>query len=218
MSRVQADATVFVVDDDAGIREYLRLLIESVGLRARTYGSAREFLDDYDEEAPGCLVLDVRMPGLSGLDLQDELSARKITLPIIMMSAYGEVPMAVRAMRAGAVDFIQKPFDGQALLDRMQAALEVDARAREEEARRGLVRERLSTLTPRQQAVLDGLVAGKPSKIIAAELGLSQKTVDVHRFHIMQRLQARSLPDLFRLILIARGAGLTSSRGPESVA
>jgi FixJ family two-component response regulator len=216
MSRMQVDPMVFVVDDDAGIREYLRLLIESVGLRARTYGSAREFLEDYDDEAPACLVLDVRMPGLSGLDLQDELSARKITLPIIMMSAYGEVPMAVRAMRAGAVDFIQKPFDGQALLDRMQDALAADARAREAEARRGRVLERLSSLTPRQQAVLDGLVAGKPSKVIAAELGLSQKTVDVHRFHIMQRLQARSLPDLFRLILLASGDAVAAA--PEPVA
>jgi FixJ family two-component response regulator len=218
MNRVENDPTVFVVDDDPGIREYLRLLIESVGLRARTYGSAREFLDDYDGAVPGCLVLDVRMPGLSGLDLQDELSARKIALPIIMMSAYGEVPMAVRAMRAGAVDFIQKPFDGQALLDRMHAALEADTRAREAEARRGRVRERLSSLTPRQQAVLDGLVAGKPSKVIAAELGLSQKTVDVHRFHIMQRLQARSLPDLFRLILLARGETTIAAREPDSAA
>ena len=197
--------TVFVVDDDAAVRQYLQWLIESIGLGIMTFASAREFLDSYDPETPGCLVLDVRMPGLSGFDLQSELAERNVNIPIIMMTAYAEVPMAVRALHAGAIDFIQKPFDGQVLLDRVQQAVRQDhERRRLENERRG-VQTRLARLTPRQRNVLDGLVAGKPSKVIAAELGLSPSTVDVHRSRIMERLEAQSLPDLFRLILLASG-------------
>ena len=197
--------TVFVVDDDPAVRAYLQWLIESVGLAVQTFATAQEFLDNYDPPVPGCLVLDVRMPGLSGFDLQAALAARQITIPIIMMTAYAEVPMAVRAMRGGAVDFIQKPFDGQLLLDRIQQAIDADRAARQAGAERAHVTEMLERLPPRQRAVLDGLVAGKPSKAIAADLGLSPKTVDVHRARLMERLGAQSLPDLFRLILLARG-------------
>ncbi len=196
---------VFVVDDDAAVRQYLQWLIESIGLRAATFASARDFLDAYEPENPGCLILDVRMPGLSGFDLQAELRARNIDIPIIMMTAYAEVPMAVRALHAGAIDFIQKPFDGQVLLDRVQQAILQDHDRRRAEAERRGVQARLSRLTPRQRDVLGGLVAGKPSKVIAAELGLSPSTVDVHRSRIMERLEAQSLPDLFRLILLASG-------------
>jgi two-component system response regulator FixJ len=201
----QRAATVFVVDDDPAVREYLQWLIESVGLAVKASATAQEFLDTYDLSVPGCLVLDVRMPGLSGFDLQAELAARQIMIPIIMMTAYAEVPMAVRAMRGGAIDFIQKPFDGQLLLDRIQRAVDSDRMARSARAERAQVAALLERLPPRQRAVLDGLVAGKPSKVIASELGLSPKTVDVHRARLMERLGAQSLPDLFRLILLARG-------------
>lgn len=201
----QERTTVFVVDDDPAVREYLRWLIESVGLAVQTYATAQAFLDAYDASRPGCLVTDVRMPGLSGFDLQATLAVRQIAIPVIMMTAYAEVPMAVRAMRGGAIDFLQKPFDGQMLLDRIQQAIESDWQTRRAQAERRHIMALLERLPPRQRAVLDGLVAGKPSKVIAAELGLSPKTVDVHRARLMERLGAQSLPDLFRLILLARG-------------
>ncbi len=205
MSPKHHEPTVFVVDDDQAVRQYLQWLIESVGLRAETYPTARAFLDAYDPATPGCLVLDVRLPGLSGFDLQDELGKRNITLPIIMMTGYGEVPMAVRALKAGAHDFIEKPLDGQLLLDRVQQAVEADLKARRAQVGRSEVVSHLAELTPRQRQVLDGVLEGKPSKIIAAELGLSAKTVDVHRARIMEKLGAQSLPDLFRLVVLARG-------------
>jgi two-component system response regulator FixJ len=205
MSRKPHEPTVFIVDDDQGVREYLQWLVESVGLRAAAFPTAREFLDAYDPATPGCLVLDVRLPGLSGFDLQAELSRRNVTLPIIMMTGYAEVPMAVRALKAGAHDFIQKPLDGQLLLDRIQQAIAADQKARQAHAGRNEVAAHLAELTPRQQQVLDGVLEGKPSKIIAAELGLSAKTVDVHRARIMEKLGAQSLPDLFRLVVLARG-------------
>ena len=198
--KTQLEPVVWVVDDDPAVREYLRLLIESVGLRVETCPTAQEFLDVYDASVAGCLVLDVRMPGLSGFDLQAELATRGMRLPIIMMTGHAEVPMAVRAMRAGAIDFVQKPVDGQMLLERIQQAIEADRRLRRVTAERAQVRVKLERLTPRQRAVLAGLVDGKPSKVIAAELGLSPKTVDVHRSRLMERLNARSLPDLFRLV------------------
>lgn len=146
------------------------------------------------------------MPGLSGLDLQRELAARSIRLPIIMMSAFAEVPMAVRAMRDGALDFLEKPFDGQTLIERVRTAVESDRRDREEQVERDDVAAGLAKLTPRQLAVLEGLTAGKASKVIAADLGVSPRTVDVHRFRLMHQLRAQSLPDLFRRILLVRGS------------
>lgn len=199
----QAEPVVWVVDDDPAVREYLRLLIESVRLRVETCPTGHAFLDTYDASVPGCLVLDVRMPGLSGFDLQAELTARGVQMPIIMMTGHAEVPMAVRAMRAGAIDFVQKPVDGQQLLERIQQAIETDRRDRRLATERAQVRAKLARLTPRQRAVLDGLIEGKPSKIIASELGLSPKTVDVHRSRLMERLNANSLPDLFRLVSLA---------------
>ena len=196
--------TVFVVDDDAAVRDYLKWLMESVQLQVELYSSARDFLERYEPARPGCLLLDVRLPGLSGFDLQAEMQTRQIRLPIIMMTAYAEVPMAVRALRGGAIDFIEKPLDGQILVDRVQHAIAKDLAERRAEEERVDVRQRLSRLTPRQRAVLAGLVAGKPSKVIAAELGVSPSTVDVHRGRLMERLQARSLPDLFRLVLLTQ--------------
>jgi FixJ family two-component response regulator len=196
---------VYVVDDDDAAREYVQWLLESAGWTVRSYDGAQGFLDGYDPAFPGCLVSDVRMPGLSGLDLQRELAERNIRLPIIMISAFAEVPMAVRAMRDGAMDFLEKPFDGQTLIERVRSAVETDRRQREEQVERDDVAASLAKLTPRQLSVLEGLTAGKPSKVIAAELGLSPRTVDVHRFRLMHQLGAQSLPDLFRRVVLVRG-------------
>jgi two-component system response regulator TtrR len=195
---------VWVVDDDPAVREYLQWLIESVGLRVSLHADANQFLDAYDPDQPGCLLCDVRMPGPSGFDLQSELAQRRIRIPLIMMTAYAEVPMAVRALRSGAFDFVQKPFDGQVLLDRVREAVEADQRTRESRLATAEIAARLEQLTERQRSVLDGLLAGKPIKAIAADLGLSPKTVDVHRIRLMERLHARSLPHLFQLVFQAR--------------
>jgi two-component system, LuxR family, response regulator FixJ len=197
---------VYVVDDDEGVREYVTWLVKSAGWQVRSFASAQSFLDAYDASVPGCLVTDIRMPGLSGLDLQRELAKRDCRIPIIMISAFAEVPTAVRAMREGAVDFLEKPFDGQTLLDRVRAAIDTDRRDHETRAERTQIAARLAKLTPRQRAVLDGLTAGKPSKVIAAELGVSPRTVDVHRFRLMHQLGAESLPDLFRRVMLVRGS------------
>ena len=194
--------TVYVVDDDPAMRSSLRWLIESVGLTVRTCASAQEFLQTYQGDR-GCLVLDVRMPGMSGLDLQAELDARKIIIPILIITGYAEVPLAVRAMKAGAFDFIEKPFSDQTLLDRIRAAVTLDERARNRRAARREVQERLDLLTTREHDVLSRVVTGKSNKVIAAELQLSTKTVEVHRAHVMEKLKAGSLADLIRLSLLA---------------
>lgn len=194
------EPVVFVVDDDSGVREYLQWLFESVGLPSRAFGSAAEFLKSYDG-SPGCLLVDVRMPGLSGLDLQAALSEREIKIPIIIMTAFAEVRMAVRALKGGAMDFIEKPFDGQVLLDRVHEALETAARTHDTAVKEHAVTERLAHLTPRQREVLQHVMEGKPSKIIADELGLSPRTVDVHRARIMRAMHAESLADLLRMVL-----------------
>jgi len=196
---------VYVVDDDDQAREYVTWVLESAGWAVKAYPSADLFLDDYNPAVPGCLVSDVRMPGLSGLDLQRELSARSIELPIIMISAFAEVPMAVRAMRDGAMDFLEKPFDGQTLLERVRSAVDADRQRRQDDAERKAVESSFAKLSPRQRAVLEGLTDGKPSKVIAAELGVSPRTVDVHRFRLMRQLGAESLPDLFRRVVLVRG-------------
>jgi FixJ family two-component response regulator len=195
---------VYVVDDDAELRDYLRWVLEPTGFEVRTFENAQAFLDAYDAGRPGCLITDLRMPGLSGLDLQAELAARQIHLPLIMMSAFAEVSSAVRAMREGAVDFLEKPFDAQHLLERVRAAVEADRSDRRAAAERADIAAGFAKLTPRQRSVLEGLTAGKPSKIIAAELGVSPRTVDVHRFRLMHQLGAQSLPDLFRRVLLLR--------------
>jgi len=181
----------------------LRWLIESVGLTVRTCASAQEFLRTYAPGDPGCLVLDVRMPGMSGLDLQAELKARKVRIPILIITGYAEVPLAVRAMKAGAFEFIEKPFSDQTLLDRIRAAVAKDEVDRRQRALRDQVRARLGLLTQRERDVIERVVTGKSNKVIAAELGLSQKTVEVHRAHAMDKLQAASLADLIRLWLLA---------------
>lgn len=193
-------AVVYLVDDDQAVRESLMWVIESAGFAVETYGSAQAFLDAYRPERPGCLVLDVRMPGISGLNLQARLADNQFILPIIFISAHATVPDAVRAMRAGAVDFLIKPFNNQDLLDRIEQCMAEGARQREERARREAVARRLATLTPREREVLDGVVAGKTNRAIAAGMKVSVKTVDAHRAKVMDKMQAGSLAELVHLM------------------
>ena len=176
-----ARRTIFIVDDDAAVRDALKLLLRSVGQAVETFGSAQEFLDAYSEDRPGCLVLDIRMPGMSGLELQQKLNEKHSILPIIFITGHGDVPMAVEAMQAGAVDFIQKPFRDQDLIDRINQALEKDSANRAALGERNDIRRRLETLTPREREVLDLVVHGKANKVIAGDLKLSQRTVEIHR-------------------------------------
>ncbi len=191
--------TVFVVDDEPVIRASLQRLLESVSLRVETYASASEFLDALKPGRPGCLVLDVRMPGISGLDLQERLSTLGIDLPIIFVTAYGDVPMAVRALKGGAVDFVQKPFNSQALLDRIHVAIQQNVEAGRRRKEREELGVRFSLLTPREREVMDLVVAGRANREIAEQLGLSPKTVEVHRAHVMRKLQAGSAAELVRM-------------------
>jgi FixJ family two-component response regulator len=201
----RAETTVFIVDDDDAVRDGLGMLMKSVGLAAECYASATEFLDVYDAERAGCLVLDVRMPGLSGIDLQDRLAAMHSILPIIFITAHGDVPMAVHAMQAGAVDFIQKPFSDQALLDRVQQAIKRDRDNRELLHRREEIRARIDSLTPREKQVMEMVADGKANKVIAIDLGVSERTVEIHRARVMQKTGAESLAHLVRMVIQAKG-------------
>ena len=198
---IDEEPTVFVVDDDPGVGDSISLLLRSVGLPAKIFLSANEFLEAYDPDKPGCLVLDVRMPGMSGLDLQDRLQEMESILPIIFVTAHGDVPMAVNAVKAGAVDFIQKPFRDQELLDKIQEALEVDARIRAERTNLAKIRSRLESLTPRETEVMGLVVAGKPNKNIARALGISQRTVEIHRARVMEKMKVRSLSMLVQMVM-----------------
>lgn len=194
-------ATVFIVDDDPAVRKSLRWLIESVGLRVRTFASGSEFLDEYDPQQPGCLVLDVRMPGMSGLDLQERLREHGRHVPIIVMTAFGDVPMAVRAMKFGAVHFFEKPVKDQELLDHIQSAIGEDLKRREREKQFQAIRDRYEKLTKRECEVLAQVVGGFSSKEIGSKLGVSFKTVEAHRAKIMKKMEADSVPHLIRLFL-----------------
>lgn len=193
--------TIFVVDDDSAVRDALKLLLRSVGQSVETYGAGQEFLEAYSEDRPGCLVLDIRMPGMSGLELQQKLNEKHSILPIIFITGHGDVPMAVEAMQAGAVDFIQKPFRDQDLIDRINQALEKDTSNRAALGERNDIRRRLETLTPREREVLDLVVHGKANKVIAGDLKLSQRTVEIHRARVMEKMQASSLAHLVRMVL-----------------
>ena len=196
---MESKPTVFVVDDDEAVRNALRLPVKSAGLKVETYASAREFLDGYDPACPGCLLLDVRMPGMSGPELQEQLSARQIHIPIIIITGHADVSTAVRAVKGGAVDFIQKPFDDQVLLDRIEQAIKLDGERRLDQVERAEIAARIARLTPRECEVMDLLVAGKGNKEIAFELGLSRKTIDIHRTHIMLKFGIDSLAELLRI-------------------
>lgn len=191
--------TVFIVDDDPSIRLAMQALMDSVNLAHEIFASADEYLDKVTDQRPGCLVLDIRMPGLGGLELQEELIRRGNTVPIIFITGHGDVPMAVEAMQKGAVDFIQKPFRDQDLLDRIREAINTDKERREEQQKHAEVAERLARLTNREREVFDLVVTGKPNKVIAYELGVSQRTVEIHRARVMEKMQARSLADLVKM-------------------
>lgn len=191
--------TVFVIDDDASMRRSLESLLRSVGHDVRLFSSAPEFMRAARPDAPGCLVLDVRLPGMSGLAFQQELAQASIQLPIIFVTGHGDVPMSVRAMKAGAVEFLTKPFDDQVLLDAIHAALERDRARRREEAGLAALRARHESLTERERQVMSHVVAGQANKRIAAELGLSVVTVKVHRGQVMRKMQATSLAELVRM-------------------
>lgn len=195
----EADPIVFVVDDDPLIRDGLRSLIKSVGLHVETFGSSREFMQRRPSDAPGCLVLDVRLPGLSGLDLQRELNESNFQIPIIFMTGHGDIPMSVRAMKNGAQEFLTKPVRGQDLLDAVQQAIARDRAARRERAKMADLRMRFDSLTPREREVLDLIVAGLLNKQIAGELNIEEVTIKTHRAHIMQKTQAESLAHLVRM-------------------
>ncbi|MCK4304634.1 MAG: response regulator transcription factor [Candidatus Eisenbacteria sp.] len=200
------EPAVFIVDDDDAMRDALQVLIRSAGMQAQAYSGAEEFLENYVPQRTGCLLLDVRMPGMDGIKLQEKLAAERIDIPIVFISGHGDIPMAVRAMQKGAVDFIAKPFREQVLLDTVRRAIQRDAQRRCRQADRAAVEDRLATLVPREREVLDLVVAGKRNKVIAAELGLSHKTIEYHRGKIMAKMQAESTADLVRMVLAIRGS------------
>jgi FixJ family two-component response regulator len=194
-----ADPTVFVVDDDEALRRSLSYLIESVGLEVETFAGGEEFLAACDPDRPGVLVLDLRMPGIGGLDVQRELSRRRIELPIILLTGHAEVSTAVRSLKEGAFDFIEKPFSDQVLLDSIQAAIREDRSIRSQRLRHDDIAERVERLTQREREVMAHVVVGEANRVIAEHLGLSPKTVEVHRAHVMEKLEVHSLAELVRL-------------------
>lgn len=188
--------TVYIVDDDAGVRNALGELVESIGIQVKSFDKVRPFLDNYTPSLPGCLVLDVRLPGISGLELQEHFKKKNINIPIIFVSGHSNVAIAVRSMKAGAIDFLEKPFDDQLLLDSIQKALEVDRISRNEEENRTLIMKRIKNLSPREDEVLKLLIRGKANKTIAEEMDLSTKTIETHRAHIMRKLGVKSMAGL----------------------
>jgi two-component system, LuxR family, response regulator FixJ len=193
--------TVFVVDDDDAVRNSLRMLLKSAGVHAEASASAQDFLASYEVSQPGCLVLDVRMPGMSGLEMQHELNLRGATIPVIFITGHGDIPMAVEAMQHGAFDFLQKPFRDQELLDRVQRALVRDTEYRARLRHTDRIRERLASLSPREREVLNLVTQGKANKMVAGDLGVSQRTVEIHRAHVMQKMEAGSLAELVRMMM-----------------
>lgn len=196
------DPTVFVVDDDDAVRDSLQVLLEAEGYRTEGFASARAFLDAYAPGRPGCLVADVRMPDMSGLELQEVVVARRLAVPMVIVTGHADVPMAVRAMKAGAVDFIEKPFTDMAILDAVRRALAVQHTG--DDGLAAVAAARIAILTPREREVLDGLVRGQANKVIAFELAISPRTVEIHRARVMEKMQADSLPHLVRLALAAK--------------
>jgi FixJ family two-component response regulator len=200
-SDVFPTTTVFIVDDDDGVRDALTILIGSMGIQVKAFASVQTFLDDYDPGASGCLVLDVRLPRLSGLELQEHLQRHGVRIPIIFISGHGNVAMAVRTLKAGAVDFLEKPFDDQMLLDSIQKAIEMDHKARSNDHWHTKIMERLGALSRREEEVLRMLIQGKSNKMIAHEMDLSTKTVETHRAHIMRKLGVNSMAGLVWMAL-----------------
>ena len=199
-----SEPTVFVVDDDHAVRRFLCGLIASVDIPVESYASARDFLENCQHGRAGCLLLDIRMPGMSGLELQQELDRRSIDLPVIILTGHGNVQVAVNAMKAGAIDFIEKPFNNDLLLDRIQRALSDSVRAREVRLEREALEVRLSRLTPREQQILERVIAGDTNKGVARRLGISEKTVELHRSRVMEKMRAGSLAALVKMVSATR--------------
>lgn len=202
-----SEPTVFVVDDDEPVRDAISMLLDTVEVTHETYPSAQEFLDAYDPTRSGCLVLDIRMPGMSGLELQHKLAEMNAPIPIVFITGHGDVPMAVEAMKRGAVDFIRKPFRDQELLDRINEALTLEAGQRAELADLERVRSVVDSLTPREREVFQRVADGQANKVVAIDLGISERTVEIHRSQVMQKTGARSLADLVRMKLTLERAG-----------
>ena len=202
----QPDPAVFVVDDDEAVRDSLRSLLGSVNLPVKAFASGQEFLDAYRADETGCLVADIRMPGMSGLDLQSELARRSINLPMIMITGHGDIKMCARAMKAGAFDFVEKPFNGQELLDLIHQAVKMNLESVERRRELAEIRGRLNLVKPRDREVLDGIVLGETNKKIAARLGLSAKTVEFRRAKVMRTMRAETLADLVRMIMTLEAA------------
>jgi FixJ family two-component response regulator len=201
------EQVVFVVDDDAAVRDSLRWLMDSVGLRVVPFDSGEAFLDAVTPDREGCVLLDLRMPGLSGLEVHAQLRERGVELPVIVVSGHGDVPMAVRALKSGVVDFIEKPFKDQELLDCVQQALRRDAKQRLQRMRRDELMTRYLTLTPRELDVLRLVVDGQANKVIGTTLGISQKTVETHRARVMEKMAAGSVSELVRMTLVIESQG-----------
>lgn len=199
-----AEKTVFIVDDDEVVRESLGWLISSIGLNVETFASAQAFLDSYEHGRPGCLLADVRMPGMSGLELQKHLASQAICLPVVVVTGHGDVQMAVRAMKDGAFDFIEKPFNDQVMLDLVNRAVNECERRRNAQMDRLEVQARIDLLTPRERQVMDMIIAGNTNKQIAYSLDISDKTVEAHRAKVMEKLQATSLAELIRKNMIIK--------------
>jgi len=200
---MSTDAVVYVIDDDDAVRQSLTFLLKTAGIESRAYDSATSFLDNLPEFKTGCIVTDVRMPGMSGLDLMRRLKERQIALPVIVITGHGDVPLAVEAMKSGASDFLEKPFDDEALLASVNVALRGQGASARRQADRAGIADKLASLSNRERQVLEGLVAGLPNKTIAYDHGISPRTVEIYRANVMQKMQAASLSDLVRMALIA---------------
>jgi FixJ family two-component response regulator len=205
---MNTEAVVHIIDDDASLRDALASLFRSVGLKIHSYGSARDFIDAPRLDVPGCIVLDVRLPGMSGIDFQARLTDLGIRLPVVLMTGHGDIPMSVKAMKAGAIDFLAKPFRDQDMLDAVSAAIERDRARRSADSKAAEIRDRFATLSPREQQVMSLVTAGKLNKQIAGDLGLSEITVKIHRGTAMRKMGAGTLADLVRM------AELLSLRAP----
>lgn len=197
--------TIFVVDDDDAIRDALGMLLDSVGLKHAMFATATEFIESHTADDTGCLVLDIRMPGMSGIELQHELQQRGSSLPIIFITGHGDIPLAVEAMRNGAVDFIRKPFREQELLDRIHEALEQETGTRQRQAIQEELSGRISSLTDRESQVFHRIANGEANKVVAIDMGISERTVEVHRANVMKKLGARSLADLVKAQIMHTG-------------
>ena len=203
MSTMQHEPVIYAIDDDEAVRQSLEFLLKSAGIKVRAFDSAKAFLEILAEVEGGCVITDVRMPGMTGIDLLKHLHAAKTDLPVIVITGHGDVALAVEAMKVGAFDFLEKPFDDEMLIGAVRAALQRDADAAQRKAGLGAIQQKLAALSTREQQVLGGLVAGKANKVIAYDLGISPRTVEIYRANVMTKLEANSLSDLVRMAMLA---------------